>query len=176
MNQTKLLFIDSKVENYHHLISEVDLKTKVVILQPNGNGIDKIAENSGKYHQVETIHIISHGAKGALYLGNSILKNDNIHLYVESIQHWGKCLSADGEILIYGCQVASGKEGKEFVRQLHQLTGANIAASETLTGNISKGGNWNLEVIFGQLKSALAFTPEVRASYAGVLADIALQV
>ncbi|NEO55451.1 MAG: DUF4347 domain-containing protein [Okeania sp. SIO3B5] len=172
MNQTKLLFIDSKVENYDRLISEVDPQTRIVVLQPNQNGIDKIAENLGKYHQVETIHIISHGETGTLYLGNSILKNDNIHLYVESIQQWGKCLSADGEILIYGCQVASGKEGKEFARQLHQLTGANIAASETLTGNVSRGGNWNLEVIFGQLKSALAFTPEVRTSYPGVLANI----
>ncbi|NET45748.1 DUF4347 domain-containing protein [Okeania sp. SIO2B3] len=172
MNQTKLLFIDSKVENYHHLIAEVDPQTKVVILQPNENGIDQIAENLGKYHQLETIHIISHGAKNTLYLGSTILSLDNIHQYSESIQKWGKCLSAGGEILIYGCQVASGKEGKEFVRQLHQLTGANIAASETLTGNLSRGGNWNLEVIFGQLKSVLAFTPEVRASYAGVLADI----
>ncbi|NET21708.1 MULTISPECIES: DUF4347 domain-containing protein, partial [unclassified Okeania] len=148
MNLTKLLFIDSKVENYRHLISEIDLDTRVFILQPNGNGINQIAENLGKYHQVETIHIISHGAKGSLYLGNSLLNLDNIHQYAESIQQWGKCLSGDGEILIYGCQVASGKEGKEFIRQLHQLTGANIAASETLTGNVNRGGNWNLELIF----------------------------
>ncbi|MDJ0518458.1 MAG: DUF4347 domain-containing protein, partial [Trichodesmium sp. MO_231.B1] len=172
MNQTKLLFIDSKVENYNYLISQVDSQTKVVILQANQNGIDQISKSLGECCDVDTVHIISHGAKGALYLGNSILKNDNIHQYTESIQKWGKCLSADGEILIYGCQVASGKEGREFVRQLHQLTRANIAASETLTGNVSKGGNWNLEVIFGQLKSALVFTPEVRASYAGVLANI----
>ncbi|NES05067.1 MAG: DUF4347 domain-containing protein [Okeania sp. SIO2F4] len=172
MNQTKLLFIDSKVENYDRLISQVDSQTKVVILQANQNGIDQISKSLSECCDVDTVHIISHGAKGTLYLGNSILKNDNIHLYVESIRQWGKCLSADGEILIYGCEVASGKEGREFVRQLHQLTGANIAASETLTGNVSKGGNWNLEVIFGQLKSALVFTPEVRASYAGVLANI----
>ncbi|NES67699.1 MAG: DUF4347 domain-containing protein, partial [Okeania sp. SIO2D1] len=172
MNQAKLLFIDSKVENYHYLISQVDPQTKTVILQPNQNGIDQISKSLDQFQNVDTVHIISHGAKGILYLGNSLLNLDNIRLYVESIQQWGKSLSAGGEILIYGCQVASGKEGREFVRQLHQLTGANIAASETLTGNVSKGGNWNLEVIFGQLKSALAFTPEVRASYAGVLADI----
>ncbi|MDY7006200.1 MAG: DUF4347 domain-containing protein, partial [Cyanobacteriota bacterium] len=172
MNQTKLLFIDSKVENYDRLTSQVDPQTRIVVLQPNGNGIDQISQSLAKCLDVETIHIISHGTKGTLYLGNSILSLDNIHLYVESIQQWGKCLSADGEILFYGCEVARGKEGKEFIRQLHQLTGANIAASETLTGNVNKGGNWNLEVIFGQLKSALAFTPQVRASYAGVLADI----
>ena len=172
MNQTKILFIDSKVENCDRLISQVDPQTKVVILQPNQNGIDQISKSLGECCDVDTVHIISHGAKGTLYLGKSILNSENIHLYIESIQQWGKCLSADGEILIYGCQVASGKEGKEFVRQLHQLTGANIAASETLTGNVNRGGNWNLEVIFGQLKSALAFTPEVRASYAGVLANI----
>ncbi|MEM1169982.1 MAG: DUF4347 domain-containing protein [Cyanobacteria bacterium P01_H01_bin.35] len=172
MNQTKLLFIDSKVKNYDRLISQVNPQTKIVILQPNQNGIDQISKSLGEYLNVDTVHIISHGAKGTLYLGNSILKNDNIHLYFESIQQWGKDLSAKAEILIYGCQVASGKEGKEFVRQLHQLTGANIAASETLTGNVNRGGNWNLEVIFGQLKSALAFTPEVRESYPGVLANI----
>ncbi len=172
MNQTKLLFIDSKVENYHHLISEVDSNTKIVILQPNQNGIDQISKSLGECLDVGTVHIISHGTKGTLYLGNSILNSENIHQYVDSIQQWGKYLSADGEILIYGCEVANGKEGRKFVRQLHQLTGANIAASETLTGNVSRGGNWNLEVIFGQLKSALAFTPEVRVSYPGVLANI----
>ncbi|NET26453.1 DUF4347 domain-containing protein [Okeania sp. SIO1I7] len=172
MNQTKVLFIDSKVENYNYLISQVDPQAKIVILQPNQNGIDQISKSLSECLDLETIHIISHGETGTLYLGNSILSLNNIHQYSESIQQWGKCLSAGGEILIYGCQVASGKEGKEFVRQLHQLTGANIAASETLTGNVSRGGNWNLEVIFGQLKSALAFTPEVRASYPGVLANI----
>ncbi len=172
MNSTKLLFIDSKLENYHHLIPQVDSNTKVVILEPDHDGIDQIATHLNEYHQVDIVQIISHGAKGTLYLGNTILNLDNIHLYAESIQQWSKCLSAEAEILIYGCQVASGKEGREFVRQLHQLTGANIAASETLTGNLSKGGNWNLEVIFGQVKSALANTPTAWASYPGVLANI----
>ena len=51
-----------------------------------------------------------------MYLGNSILNLDNIHLYVEGIQQKGKYLSANGEILIYACEIASGKEGREFVR------------------------------------------------------------
>ena len=42
--------------------------------------------------------------------------NSNIHLYVEGIQQKGKYLSANGEILIYACEIASGKEGREFVR------------------------------------------------------------
>ncbi|MDT9339140.1 DUF4347 domain-containing protein [Trichodesmium erythraeum 21-75] len=35
MNQDKLLFIDPKVENYNHLISEVDPQTKIIVLQPH---------------------------------------------------------------------------------------------------------------------------------------------
>ena len=81
MNQTKLLFIDSKVENYNRLISQVDPQTKIVILQPNKNGIDQISKSLDESCDVDTVHIVSHGAKGSLYLGNSILKNDNIHLY-----------------------------------------------------------------------------------------------
>jgi hypothetical protein len=47
---------------------------------------------------------------------------------------------------IYGCNVAAGDAGEEFIHKLHQITTATISASTTKTGNVALGGNWELEV------------------------------
>ncbi|WP_202221044.1 DUF4347 domain-containing protein [Okeania sp. KiyG1] len=70
-----ILFIDSKVENYHHLISQVDPQTKVVILQPNQNGIDQISKSLGECCDVDTVHIISHGVCNCWLKSGIIYKN-----------------------------------------------------------------------------------------------------
>ena len=55
-----------------------------------------------------------------------------------------------------------------FLHQLHQLTGANIAASAHPVGNPSKGGTWNLEYQLGNITSPIAFSPEVCNAYPGI--------
>jgi hypothetical protein len=64
--------------------------------------------------------------------------------------------------LLYGCNVAAGDSGAEFIEKLHQLTGANIAASARLTGNVALGGDWELEVIRGELEVDVPFTRETQ--------------
>ena len=59
--------------------------------------------------------------------------------------------------------------GRELISKLHQLTGANIAASNSLTGNPNQGGNWELEITQGKITPSLAFNPATIANYAGVL-------
>lgn len=55
-----------------------------------------------------------------------------------------------------------------FLQRLHQITGANIAASNQRVGNAASGGSWQLETRIGQITSGLAFLPEVTQAYAGV--------
>ncbi len=74
------------------------------------------------------------------------------------------------KLLIYGCNVADGDAGEEFIAKLHQLTGANIAASRQRTGNAALGGNWDLEVRTADMEVTLAFAETTREAYAGVLA------
>jgi hypothetical protein len=68
-------------------------------------------------------------------------------------------------LLIYGCNVAAGDAGTELMEKLHQLTGANIAASQTKTGNASLGGDWNLEVTTNSHQATLAFDQSILAQY-----------
>ncbi|MFM6152147.1 MAG: DUF4347 domain-containing protein, partial [Sphaerospermopsis kisseleviana] len=139
-----------------------------IALNPNQDGIKQVTAVLRQHPEITTIHIVSHGAPGCLYLGNSQLNLDNTSKYADLLQHW-----QSKSILLYGCNVAAGDAGEEFIRKLHQITKANISASATKTGNTALGGNWELEVNIpvteGKKSVALAFCPDVLAAYSGIL-------
>ena len=138
---TTIVFIDASLSDYHTLQAGIIEGVKTVILSPNQNGIEQISQILQQHPHITTIHILSHGAPGCLYLGNSQLNLTNIHNYTQQLQQW-----QPQNILLYGCNVAAGDAGAEFIDKLHQITNATISASTTKTGNAALGGNWQLEV------------------------------
>ncbi len=120
-----------------------------------------------------TVHIVSHGSPGCLYLGNTQLSLDTLTKYQNELKQWfSSFLVPRSSLLIYGCNVAAGDAGEEFIAKLHDLTDAEIAASTTRTGNAAKGGNWELNINTGSNKPQLAFTEDLQHSYIGVFANI----
>ena len=141
-NQTStVVFIDAAVSDYQTLHTGVVQGVESVIISPNRDGIEQITEFFRQNTQISTVHIVSHGSPGCLYLGNGQLNLDNISKYADLLQTW-----QSKSILLYGCNVAAGDAGEEFIHKLHQITTATISASTTKTGNAALGGNWELEV------------------------------
>ncbi|MFM6405747.1 MAG: DUF4347 domain-containing protein, partial [Microcystis sp.] len=171
LNQS-VVFLDAGITDYQTLQAGVIPEVATVILTPNQDGIEQITAFLQQNPQITTIHLISHGAPGCLYLGNCQLNLTNIYDYRQQLQNWAKI----NRILLYGCQVAAGDAGEEFIEKLHQLTGATVMASATPTGSSRGGGNWELEVIVSPAESEqdlnipLAFDGETLATYQGVFA------
>lgn len=168
--QKAILFIDAKIANYQTLAAGVEAGTEVIILDATKDGISQITEELANRRDITGVHIVSHGAPGCVYLGNAQLSLDTLSKYAQQLQQWfvvGE--SASPSLFLYGCQVAAGDAGTEFLAKLRTLSGANIAASANLTGNAALGGDWELEVALGEGKFASAFTPEMMANYAFVL-------
>ncbi len=173
-NATKsILFIDPTVEDYQSLIRGLAAdnrqdacSTKIVILDAYRDGIQQISETLARNKGLKAVHILSHGGPGCLYLGNSQLSGEIIKRYTSQLQQWGKALGENADILIYGCNVGTDLS---FLRQLRELTGANIAASATPTGNAGLGGDWNLEVTVGDVSTPVAFESATMAAYNGIL-------
>ncbi|HEY9710282.1 MAG TPA: DUF4347 domain-containing protein, partial [Oculatellaceae cyanobacterium] len=159
-----VVFIDAGVENYQQLVDGVIPAAEVFVLDAAADGIEQIGQVLQQRQDIDAVHIVSHGAPGCLYLGNTQLSLDTFNRYATQLQQWDVA-----NLLLYGCQVAAGDAGEEFVEKLHRLTGANIAASKTPTGNAALGGNWQLEVVLGQQQPLLAFQPSVMAGYEGIL-------
>jgi len=52
------------------------------------------------------------------------------------------------------------------------LTGADVAASDDLTGHASLGGDWVFEYTVGDIEAGVIFSPELQANYLSTFANI----
>ncbi|MBF0455111.1 MAG: DUF4347 domain-containing protein [Magnetococcales bacterium] len=165
-----LLLIDSRVKDLPTLTSALSSEVAVVLLEPNRGGVEQISQALSEYQNLDAIHIVSHGAKGEIQLGNSSLTHHTLAQYQDDLSGWGGALKETGDILLYGCDVAAGREGVTFINQLSQLTQADVAASDNLTGLMQGGGDWVLEATVGQIEAPLFASQAALQPYSQLLA------
>lgn len=164
-----IVFIDSAVDDYQSLVDGAIPEAEVIVLDSTQDGVTQITEILQGRTDIAAIHIVSHGVPGSLQLGNGQLSLDTLDHYATQLKTWSDTLSHT-PLLLYGCNVAAGDAGVQFVERLYQLTGADIAASAKRTGSAALGGDWKLEVTKGKVEAPVAFRTEVREAYASVLA------
>lgn len=163
-----LVFIDANVTDVAHLLHGVRPGYQAHVLAPDRNGVEQITKVLQSTPARE-VHIISHGAPGSLFLGNSALNLDTLERYSQSLQTW---FQNPATLYLYGCNVAAGDAGAEFLAKLHNLTGAAIAASTSRVGNAELGGSWNLDVAINSVVQPKALVPDAQESYVGVFVNL----
>ncbi len=165
---TNLVFVDAGIGDYQSLLADLKPGTEVYWLNSWQDAVQQITQTLLGRSGISSLQIISHGSAGSLQLGSGGLNLGNLSHYSSQLQSWARALTANADILLYGCNVAAGEEGLAFVQQMAQLTGADVAASINLTGTSVLGGDWELEVSTGSIESAFVFNP---ADYVGLLAN-----
>ncbi|GFE70574.1 DUF4347 domain-containing protein [Chroococcus sp. FPU101] len=163
-----LVFIDPTIADYQSLISKVKA-SNVILLDSSRDGIEQITEALANKCNVTDIHLISHGQAGSVQLGSTILNSNTLGSYTNELHNWSKSLTPDGDILFYGCNIASSEAGTQLLQRIAQLTDADLAASNDLTGSATLGGDWDLEVTTGQIEASNPFEFEAIETYDSVL-------
>ncbi|MEM7555597.1 MAG: DUF4347 domain-containing protein [Cyanobacteria bacterium P01_A01_bin.84] len=163
---TTLVIIDGNVNDIQALKADLKPDVDVLVLDTRYDGIYQISEVLKQYKDlsISSIHVVSHGSSGCLYLGNTQLKETTLERYTEQIRSWSQILQGKN-VFLYGCQVAQGVLGKLFVQRLHQLTGANFAASSQRVGHTDFQGSWNLDTIIGDIRAQVIFSPQFQQTY-----------
>ncbi|MBW4497870.1 MAG: VCBS repeat-containing protein, partial [Oscillatoria princeps RMCB-10] len=156
-----LVAIDARVQAHHILAAGVLPGTKVIIVDPDKDGVELITTTLTSC-QAKSLHIVCHGEPGCLHLGKTPLHAGNLAQYGHLLRQWRV-----RDIMLVACNVAA-EGGLSFLRQLREIAGANIAASARRVGNQARGGSWELECRWGCVNSELAFVPEVRQTYPGI--------
>jgi hypothetical protein len=164
-----VIFVEADVKNYESLIKGVSAGTEVIILDPTRDGVDQISAVLANHSQVSSLHLVSHGASSNLHLGTTNLNLTSLAQYKDKLTGWASALTASADILLYGCDIASGPQGSTFIQQLGTLTQADIAASTNLTGSAQLGGDWILEQATGSIESTLAFSTTALNQYDSLL-------
>ncbi|MEA5563820.1 DUF4347 domain-containing protein, partial [Planktothrix agardhii] len=171
----QIIFVDSSVQDYQSLINNADT-AQIVILDNISSGIEQITNALANQKNIESVQILSHGSEGSLKLGTDVLNGNDIENFNTQLKQWGNALTENGDILLYGCDVAAGETGNNFVKRLSEITGADVAASNDLTGNQTLGGDWDLEIVTGKIEATVPFNQEAMADYDYTLANFDVSV
>ncbi|MHA4868827.1 Ig-like domain-containing protein [Duganella sp. PWIR1] len=164
-----VLFVDAGVLDADALTAGVADDVLVVKLVSWRDGVEQIATVLRKYADLDSIQIVSHGAEGSLQLGNTVLDAAGMARYAEALQEWGAALGENGDLLLYGCDVAQGAGGLAFIDALALASGADVAASTDLTGG-GPGANWALERSTGAIEAASVLAVQDQQAYDHTLA------
>ena len=162
-----IAFVDAGLDQVEQLTANIDAES-IVILDSKQDGIKQITNVlSGYDNSLSSVHIFSHGSQGALRLGNAALNANSVNRYSEFLSQWGNALLGKADLMLYACGLTASEQGLSFVNQVSALTGADVAASNDLTG---QGGDWELETQVGEIESVIALNLQTQAAYSGTLA------
>ena len=172
MSARHIVFIDSGVQDAALLALGAAPGVQAVVLAGGQDGVAGIADWLTQHgaHDLASIAIVAHGANGLLLLGSAALEIPTIARYQDELARIGSALAPDGDILLYGCDVAQNSSGVAFIEQLAAATGgANIAAASHMIGASEQGGSFELDINYGFVDSGSPFTPLAQANFSDVL-------
>ena len=152
--RSEVAFITDDLPSWQVLSSALADRVEVVVLDADLDGLAQMADWARTHSGYSAIHVLSHGAAGLLRLGSLTLDDATLSTRTADLATLGAALTQGGDLLLYGCNVAAGDTGAQFVGKLAQVTGADVAASTDLTGVASRGGDWVLEGTSGQVDAA----------------------
>ena len=169
-NRREVAFVDTSVDNYQDLVDGLDDGVEVILIDSSENGLEQMVAALQGQSGIDAIHLFSHGDVGELKLGTLTLNGENLDANAQLLAALGETLTESGDLMLYGCYVGSDSEGQGFLDAVAQLTSADVAASEDLTGAQALGGDWELEVTSGSVET----TALVAAGYDGTLAPLVI--
>ncbi len=171
-----LLVVDARVADYQSLLTNLPENVVVRVVNATESGLDAITQALADVSGVASIQILSHGSSGSVTLGSDAIDSAALGSRSAQVQAWGSHLSANADILLYGCDVAAGPAGSALLTQLASLTRADIAASTDATGAAALGGNWVLEQQTGPIEAKLVLNDQAVAGYDALLAAPGISV
>ncbi|NET50501.1 MAG: DUF4347 domain-containing protein, partial [Merismopedia sp. SIO2A8] len=181
---------DANVTEYHEFINVIQPTIAAYILPKTVDGIGYITRTLEHYpsrgEAIAHIHIIAHGFPGGLYLGNTELSLTTIAQYGHELREWFSDFRQQQaiypstslshpytlpipQLLLYGCCVAAGDAGAEFLEKLYHHTGAALHASTQPMGNAAMQGTGTFDTRVGLAKEQASLPAELVTAYSTTL-------
>jgi len=160
-SRKEIVFIDSGVDDYQTISNKINPSFSTYLIDAQQDGFIQMQNILQKQTDVDAIHIIGHASAGQVVLGSAILNAETLNAQSDNLRVIGSALSSEGDILFYGCNLAQDEKGKLFIQQIGNITQADIAASDDVTG---QGGDWELEYKYGIVQTSNVRVAEYQSS------------
>ena len=167
--EPEIVFIDSGIADAQALIDAIGEAAEIVILDGDAPALTQIADHLDGRSDLGAVHILSHGANGALKFASGVVDSGNLADFADDLSRIGAAIAEGGDILLYGCFVAADGQGQAFIDTVAGETGADIAASIDPTGADEIGGDWVLEHATGPIAESGITTLLAGSDFGGIL-------
>lgn len=177
----ELVIVDSSVTDLDAILADIHTfdttrERLVLELTDDADPFEQIDAFLGSQSNLSAIHLVSHGTAGKLALGDALIDLESLDQYTANFESWRDAFTEDGDLLIYGCNIAETSAGEALLEELAELTGADVAASDNQTGHASLGGDWVLEYTTGEIETIVAIAPSAQAEFVALLGNAAPSV
>lgn len=163
----QLVVLDEAIKNRELIIECINDDMELFILPEGVNQLEELTEKLKNYKNLEALHLLVCGKDGMIMLNGTPLQNENIGNYTQQLSSWKNSFTADGDMMIYTCNLAESDKGKLVIRRLSAYTGLDVAASTNNTGNLGSKGDWQLEFMKGKIETSTCFNTEKLADFPG---------
>jgi len=152
-----VLFLDVPINQRHGCLNALKPGIPAHFLSPHQDGIEQIVDILHHYQQhvqIESVYMVARGTPGCLYIGNRTLS-------LSTLSHYQPILSElfspqqfiKPKLCLYGCCVAAGDAGAEFMARLAEITAADMIASSSLIEHQIQKQGCRLDETMGQSRS-----------------------
>ncbi|MDD3854063.1 DUF4347 domain-containing protein, partial [Sulfurimonas sp.] len=145
LNTKSFVFVDAQLEDLETLSMHFPHEAKSLFLNSEENLLTQIATQLKGQTNVAALHLITHGRSGEILLGKNGVSLETLPLYGKELLAISSAMSTEGELFLYGCEIAAGERGAAFVAMLQDVTGLKIAAATHKVGHSELGGSWELD-------------------------------
>ncbi|MGE4292628.1 MAG: cadherin-like domain-containing protein [Desulfovibrio sp.] len=166
-----LVVIDTSIDSWETLAQGISSDAELLLVDADDDGVAAVTEALAGRTDIDSIHIVSHGESGRVFLGSTSLDAATVDARGTEISSWSTSLSSDADILIWSCGVGSGEAGAQLLGSLASYTGADVAASDDATGDADQDGDWDLEVHVGDVDTTSPLSAVAMQDFHGLLND-----
>ena len=173
----RLALVDARVPESEALVDALERSgLEVLVVGGNEDGIDALDAALDGRAGVDALHVFAHGEDGRMALGATVLDGAALERAAGTVAGWADAFAPDGDLLLHACELAAGEDGRALVARLAALTGADVAASDDVTGSRALGGDWELEVATGAIDAREAAVGEALGGWRATLELVVVDV
>lgn len=172
---TELVIVDTSHPELRELLTalqeQADNGRRIAIeaLDPGSDALESITDLLQRYDELDAVHIFSHASDGEILIADQAIDHYALQNNAALVMQWADALAENGDILLYGCNLSASNDGELFAQTLSTLSEADVASSADITGHVSLGGDWDLEIRHGDVQTDVVTSSQVQDDWVAKL-------
>lgn len=168
---SELIVIDQAVADKHLIYRQLKPGMEIREINALDDGLAQLSSILSEYHDLDALHVFSHGSDGVIQLGNSQVDEAKLNRDINALSDIDGALRDGADLLLYGCELAKTEDGEQLLELIASKANVDVAASSDITGNVQLGGDWELEIQTGDIETELLANSIAMQDFSTVLLD-----